>query len=96
MKLKLALGYKDKGNPHDRSSYRFFAQLRSLGKVLERLVASRITQLVRPHLRKSFWGFRPGVGAEDEIAWIRRLQERLHRSSVWALTAFALDFKKAF
>ena len=85
--------YKKKTVPEN---YRSLAQLMALEKVFERLIPQRIGEYVCPWLRTSFWGFRPGHGAESEIAWLRRLQERLHKSSVWGLIVSLIDFYKGF
>lgn len=83
-------------DPSSDSSCRFFAMLPSLEKVLERHVAQRLGEYVYPRLRPTFFGFVPGLGSEDEIAWVRRLQERFHKSVLWALFLLALDLFKAF
>ena len=83
-------------DPQQRKRYRFFAMFKAVEKLLERLVGSRISGLIATHYRDTFWGFRKGMGAEEEVNFLRRLQERFHKSSWFALMCAALDIYKAF
>lgn len=83
----------------DPSAYRPIALLNTMGKVLESVIAKRISKLAETHslLPDSQYGARPGMSTE---AALLNLVEQVHaiwkRDRSYVATALSLDVSKAF
>ena len=83
----------------DPSAYRPIALLKTMGKVLESVIAKRISKLAETHslLPDSQYGARPGMSTE---AALLNLVEQVHaiwkRDRSYVATALSLDVSKAF
>ena len=57
-------GFK-KGDPADPENYRYFALSCTLEKIVRRVIAERIYQVISAELPESFFGFVKGKGTQD-------------------------------
>lgn len=84
--VRLLLKSKEK-NPSDPGSYRPICLLPILGKILEKLIASRIHRLFEAHpsASDSQFGFRPGRSTEQALVKARNIIENMRERYVVAL-----------
>ena len=73
--------YKGKGDALERGNYCGLKLTEQVMKVLERIVDSRIRQLVS--IDDSQFGFVPGRGTTDAIFVVRQLQEKYLAATQW-------------
>uniref|UniRef100_K7EZK3 Reverse transcriptase domain-containing protein n=1 Tax=Pelodiscus sinensis TaxID=13735 RepID=K7EZK3_PELSI len=88
--------YKRKGNHYSCDNYRGITLICVAGKVLARILLSRLTQhLDQGLLPECQCGFRKGRGTNDMIFAARQLQEKCQEQNVQLYTVF-VDLTKAF
>ena len=88
--------YKNKGKRDDCGNYRGIALLCIVGKVLSRVMLSRLTNHISCNvLPESQCGFRAGRGTVDMIFSARQLQEKAREQHVDIYQVF-IDLTKAF
>ena len=87
--------FKNRGNRNDCNSYRGVSLLNVGGKVIARVILSRLRILGERVYPESQCGFRSSRSTIDLIFSMRQLQEKCHEKSVPLYTAF-VDLKKAF
>ena len=88
--------YKSKGKKDICGNYRGIALLCVVGKVLSRIMLSRlITHIANIVLQESQCGFRSGRGTADMIFSARQLQEKCREQHVGLYQVF-IDLTKAF
>jgi hypothetical protein len=85
--------YKGKGDPLECGSYRAIKLLEHGMKILEKVLESRIRQIVE--LDEMQFGFTPGRGTTDAIFIVRQLQEKFRAKGRPLYYAF-VDLEKAY
>lgn len=88
-------GFK-KGDPADRTNYRYFAMGDTLLKVVKRLMARRLFLWAKSELPESFFGFIEGIGTLDMLHVLRRLIEQWADACDINLSMVGLDYEKAY
>lgn len=87
--------YKKKGDRADCGNYWGITLLSTTGKVLARVLATRLSHLAEGLLPETQCGFRPGRGTTDMIFSARQLQEKCMELRRPLYMGF-IDFTKAF
>lgn len=87
--------FKNKGSASDCGNYRGISLLSTGGKILARIMASRLIKHVDRITPESQSGFRPGRGTIDLIFTLRQLQEKVKEQQCQMYVAF-VDLTKAF
>lgn len=88
--------YKNKGSRADCGNYRGISLLSIAGKVLARILLTRLVDKVsEQHLPETQCGFRPGRSTTDMIFIVRQLQEKCIEQHM-DLFAIFIDLTKAF
>ena len=85
--------YKGKGDPLECGSYRAIKLLEHGMKILEKVLESRIRQIVE--LDEMQFGFTPGRGTTDAIFIVRQIQEKFRAKGRPLYYAF-VDLEKAY
>ena len=84
-----------KGDKSDCGNYRGISLLSIAGKILARILATRLQPLSEEILPESQYGFRPFRGTVDAIFTARQLQEKSREHHLPLYMAF-IDLSKAF
>ena len=92
---KITTLYKQKGDRGDCNNYRGISLLSVAGKVLARLLLSRLQKLAERIYPESQCGFRPGRSTIDMIFCVRQMQEKSREQQQPLHMAF-IDLTKAF
>jgi len=87
--------YKKKGDRSDCGNHRGITLLSIAGKILTRILNSRLSPLAENILPESQYGFRPSRGTTDMIFTARQLQEKCREQNQPLYMAF-IDLTKAF
>ena len=87
--------FKKKGSASDCSNYRGISLLSIGGKILARVMASRLLKHMDRIIPESQCGFRPQRGTIDLIFTLRQLQEKVKEQQTQMYIAF-IDLAKAF
>jgi len=89
--------FKRKGDRHTCNDHRGIALLSIPGKILARVIASRLTSYVEAHgvLPESQCGFRAGRSTTDITFTVRQIQEKCREQQREMFTVF-VDLSKAF
>ena len=87
--------YKKKGERSVCGNYRGITLLSAAGKILARILTTRLTPLAERVLPESQCGFRPGRGTTDMIFSARQLQEKCREQQKPLYMGF-IDLTKAF
>lgn len=92
---KVVLIPKPSGDPLSADSYRPLTMLPTLGKLLEKCMASRISAIAEPTIHARQYGFRKGRSCEDCVLSATKSIEKMRKSSK-AMAIISLDIKGAF
>uniref|UniRef100_A0A3Q4G418 Reverse transcriptase domain-containing protein n=1 Tax=Neolamprologus brichardi TaxID=32507 RepID=A0A3Q4G418_NEOBR len=84
-----------KGDNRECKNYRGISSLSIVGKVLMKIIQSRLQKHCEMTSREEQAGFRPGRGCSDQIFTLRRLMEERIRCGRRTVIIF-IDFKSAF
>ena len=87
--------FKNKVNIHECGNYRGIKFLSQIMKCFERILDSRMREIVEPHLGEEQFGFRKGKGTTDAMFIVRQMMERkleFQQESSWGF----LDLEKAY
>ena len=87
--------FKNKGSPSECGNYRGISLLSTGGKILARVMASRLLKHMEQVIPESQCGFRPNRGTNDLIFTLRQLQEKVKEQQTQMYIAF-VDLTKAF
>ena len=87
--------FKKKGDKADCGNYRGITLLSTTGKVLARVLATRLSEQAERMLPETQCGFRPARGTTDMIFTARQLQEKCQEQQKPLYMAF-IDLTKAF
>jgi hypothetical protein len=87
---------KAKGNLRLCDSWRGISLLSVPGKILAKIVATRLSALAESILHESACGFRPARGTTDCIAVVRALLDLVTASKTGTLHCVFIDLRKAF
>lgn len=87
--------FKNKGSASDCGNYRGISLLSTGGKILARVMASRLLKHMNLIIPESQCGFRPKRGTSDLIFTLRQLQEKVKEHQTQMYIAF-IDLAKAF
>jgi hypothetical protein len=92
---KISTLYKNKGERGDCNNYRGISLLSVTGKLLARILLSRLLAIAEDVYPESQCGFRSGRSTTDMIFTVRQLQEKSREQRVPLYMAF-VDLTKAF
>jgi hypothetical protein len=92
---KISTLYKNKGERGDCNNYRGISLLSVAGKLLARILLSRLLKIAEEVYPESQCGFRSGRSTTDMIFAVRQLQEKSREQRVPLYMAF-VDLTKAF
>ena len=87
--------YKNKGDYKDCSNYRGISLLAIAGKIMAKIVQSRLSRLAEGVLTESQCGFRQERSTVDMIFSLRQIQEKAIEQQQELYIVF-IDFRKAF
>lgn len=87
--------FKNKGSASDCGNYRGISLLSIGGKILTKIMASRLLKYIESIIPESQSGFRPKRGTIDLIFTLRQLQEKVREQQSKMFIAF-IDLTKAF
>ena len=87
--------YKKKGDRSICGNYRGITLLSAAGKILAKILSTRLTSLAENILPESQCGFRPGRGTADMIFTARQIQEKCREQRKPLYMGF-IDLTKAF
>lgn len=87
--------YKRKGDRADCTNYRGISLLCAAGKILARIITTRLQTALEALLPESQAGFRPGRGTVDMMFAVRQVQEKIKEQNSQLYAVF-IDLKKAF
>lgn len=92
---KLVLVYKGKGDKLEADSYRPLTMLPTLGKLLERCISTRISEITEGNISNNQYGFRRGRSCEDCILAATKSMDKM-KSGIGETAVVSLDIKGAF
>lgn len=94
-KIAIIVPIHKKGDIKDCNNYRGISLLSVVSKLYERILESRLRDIIEPKLEQEQAGFRPGYSTQDHIFTIRQISEKLLERNRDMYVCF-IDLVKAF